>query len=111
MIRATLFLLVSTSASVLATRPFLDLRTDSQNKAGYDASAYFKFPHEIRRVAIIGAGAGGLQQASALINQGFEVRLFERKPTPGGVWTYSEKKPIQASFPYVPSSLNIYPPR
>lgn len=60
---------------------------------------YFEFPNEIKRVAVIGAGAAGVQHAAALVDHGFEVRLFERRPSPGGVWVYSPKKPLPAAFP------------
>lgn len=109
MIRAIWFLALSTLAVVLATWPILDYGTKAQTEASFDAPTYFRFPHEIRRVAVIGAGAAGLQQASALIDQGFKVRLFERKPTPGGVWTYSTKTPVRAPFPYVSSGLKACP--
>ena len=63
------------------------------------SSDTFNFSHPIRRVAVIGAGPSGLQAASALIEQGFEVRLFERTKNPGGNWHYNEAAPIPANFP------------
>lgn len=52
---------------------------------------YTSFKHEIRRVAVIGAGPSGLQAAAALIEHGKEVRLFERARAPGGNWNSSPK--------------------
>jgi Predicted flavoprotein involved in K+ transport len=40
----------------------------------------------IRRVAIIGAGASGLATARALLAQGLDCTLFERRSALGGVW-------------------------
>lgn len=68
-------------------------------------SPYYELNTKIERVAVIGAGPSGLLHASALIENGFEVRLFDRAPNPGGNWYYSEKPPIPASFPYAPQYL------
>lgn len=68
------------------------------NIASHDSSSY-EFEHKIERVAVIGAGATGLQHAAALLEHGFEVRLFERAPRPGGQWLYTDKTPVPASFP------------
>ncbi|KAF8312913.1 FAD/NAD(P)-binding domain-containing protein [Clavulina sp. PMI_390] len=66
----------------------------------HHASPFHHFSEDIRRVAVIGAGASGLQAAAALIDQGFEVRLFERTPGSGGNWQYSDNEvPIPASYP------------
>jgi dimethylaniline monooxygenase (N-oxide forming) len=40
-----------------------------------------------RRVAVIGAGPGGLATARWLLSQGFEPTLFEQAQTLGGQWT------------------------
>ncbi|KAF8310291.1 FAD/NAD(P)-binding domain-containing protein [Clavulina sp. PMI_390] len=58
---------------------------------------YYKFPHDIKRVAVIGAGPSGLQAASALLDEGLEVRLFERQDQPGGNWYYQDAQPIELS--------------
>ena len=42
---------------------------------------------EGEKVAIIGAGPGGLVAARWLISQGFEPTLFEQQSTLGGQWT------------------------
>lgn len=62
---------------------------------------HYIFQHPIKRVAVIGAGPSGLQHAATLLEHGFEVRMFERAPMPGGLWFYTDLTPVPASFPYV----------
>ncbi len=45
-----------------------------------------------KTVAIIGAGASGLVTAKALIQDGFDVTIFDRENHLGGIWS-----PDQAS--------------
>ena len=66
---------------------------------------YYELSDTIERVAVIGAGPAGLQQTAALLDAGFQVRMFERAPRPGGQWQYTDKTPISAPFPYVALSL------
>ncbi|KAJ3806662.1 hypothetical protein EV368DRAFT_27736, partial [Lentinula lateritia] len=71
-----------------------------------------KFKWPIHRVAIIGAGAGGLiayDQFSRLNN--FHVRLFERDSMPGGNWHYTanETSP-NAPVPNFPTSKADFEP-
>lgn len=66
-----------------------------------DSTPYYKLNTKIERVAVIGAGPNGLLHASTLIENGFQVRLFERAPNPGGNWLYTDKTPIRTPFPYV----------
>ncbi|MDD3180796.1 MAG: NAD(P)-dependent oxidoreductase [Opitutaceae bacterium] len=40
------------------------------------------------RVAIVGAGPGGLVCASELVKQGYAVTVFDSRPTPGGLLVY-----------------------
>lgn len=40
-----------------------------------------------RSVAIIGAGASGLVAAKVLLEDGFNVTLFERQGQLGGIWS------------------------
>lgn len=70
-------------------------------KPALDKSDYYQFPKPIRRVAVIGAGASGLQAAAALLEEGLEVRLFERQNQPSGNWYYRDEVPVKASFPCV----------
>lgn len=44
---------------------------------------------EERRVCIIGAGVSGLVTAKVLKRDGFDVTVFEKEPTIGGVWAPS----------------------
>lgn len=62
---------------------------------------FYEFPNEIKRVAVIGGGPNGLVYTSTLLEHGFEVRMFEKAPEPGGNWFYTPTKPVHASFPYV----------
>lgn len=62
---------------------------------------WYQLPHKVEKVAVIGAGPSGLLHAATLLEAGFEVRMFERAPKPGGQWFYTEKIPVQAPFPCV----------
>lgn len=64
-----------------------------------ESNRYFTFHKPVKRVAVIGGGASGLLHASTLLRYGFEVRLFERAPNPGGQWLYTDQVPVHASFP------------
>lgn len=64
-----------------------------------DGSQWTIFPHPITRVAVIGAGPAGLQAAAHLLNANLTVRLFERAPSPGGNWFYTEDIPTRESYP------------
>lgn len=37
-------------------------------------------------VGILGAGGAGLISAHTLLQDGFDVQILTRDPTPGGVW-------------------------
>jgi len=45
-------------------------------------------PKNGHRVAIVGAGPAGLSCAEQLLQKGYEVTLFDTKPSPGGLLTY-----------------------
>lgn len=99
-------LVLSVSCTVLAEQltPGGGPNKSQPNDPAHRPDEHFKFSHLIKKVAVIGAGTGGVQHAAALVEHGFDVRLFERKPTPGGVWSYSERKPLPAAFPCASSS-------
>src|SRR5213593_1581679 len=46
-----------------------------------------------RRVCVIGAGISGLVTAKVLAGDGFDVVVFEKGPTLGGVWAASRTYP------------------
>jgi len=87
-----LLLLAAYSAALVAATPQVIFQTTT-------ISPYTKFSHPIHRVAVIGAGPSGLQSAAVLREHGFEVRLFDRAPHPGGNWYYTPLKPVPAAFP------------
>ncbi|KAJ7474925.1 FAD/NAD-P-binding domain-containing protein [Mycena latifolia] len=62
-------------------------------------SPWTTFPNPIKRVAVIGAGPSGLQAAAHLIAANFTIRLFERAPSPGGNWFYTEETPAREAYP------------
>ncbi|KAJ7485655.1 hypothetical protein FB451DRAFT_1392386 [Mycena latifolia] len=64
-------------------------------------SPWTTFPHPISRIAVIGAGPAGLQAAAHLIAANLTVRLFERAPSPGGNWFYTEDTPARETYPRV----------
>lgn len=86
-------LLLAWTTSVLANQP-----EQAGDTIPPDSDSY-KFSQQVQRVAVIGAGATGLLQASILLEHGFSVRLFERAKQPGGTWLYNDKPPVAASFP------------
>lgn len=55
--------------------------------------------HSIRKVAVIGAGSGGLIAANVLKEEGFHVTIFEKEPNVGGVWKYKEPNQGSSSTP------------
>ncbi|KAI3336589.1 FAD/NAD(P)-binding domain-containing protein [Xylariaceae sp. AK1471] len=54
---------------------------------------------QIKNVAVIGAGISGVVSAAHLIKEGFEVTVFERTGTIGGVWYYDERVDRDPPFP------------
>ncbi|KAF8309279.1 FAD/NAD(P)-binding domain-containing protein [Clavulina sp. PMI_390] len=74
------------------------------------ADGFYHLPHQVRRVAVIGGGPAGLQFTATLLDHGFEVRMFERAPQPGGNWYYTEQLPIAPSFPNRPIEEMAYVP-
>lgn len=47
----------------------------------------------IKKVCVIGAGVSGLVGAKTFLEEGFEVTVFEKKPSLGGVWEKSSSYP------------------
>ncbi|KAJ3796860.1 hypothetical protein GGU11DRAFT_111910 [Lentinula aff. detonsa] len=74
--------------------PFTSTNDDQQKPSN---SYQFKWP--IRKIAIIGAGAGGLVTYREFARMGYEVRIFERDSVPGGNWHYTDEVPLNAPVP------------
>jgi cation diffusion facilitator CzcD-associated flavoprotein CzcO len=63
-----------------------------------------------RRVCVIGAGIAGLVTAKVLRNDGFDVLVFERLPTIGGVWAPSRTYPgLRANNPRETYAFSDFP--
>ncbi|KAF9269770.1 FAD/NAD(P)-binding domain-containing protein [Marasmius fiardii PR-910] len=73
-------------------------------------SESYQFQWPIRKVAIIGAGVGGLVSYREFLHAGYAVTLFERDEQAGGVWHYTEEIPLNAPVPNaVPASADYTP--
>jgi len=51
-----------------------------------------------KKVAVIGAGAAGLVSAAILLQNGFEVTVYEKSCNVGGVWNYAESNAMYESL-------------
>lgn len=85
-------------AALTARASQLPLSSHSEPQGYHSRDQYYELPHDVKHVAVIGAGPNGLLQTAKLLEYGFHVRMFEKAPQPGGVWLYSEKTAIPASF-------------
>ncbi|KAG6013751.1 hypothetical protein E4U54_006370 [Claviceps lovelessii] len=65
----------------------------------------------VRRIAVIGAGPGGLAAAKYLKAQGTydQVAVFEQQAEVGGVWNYDSVSVVPAPNP-IPQTSPFYPP-
>ncbi|HEV3171874.1 MAG TPA: NAD(P)/FAD-dependent oxidoreductase [Actinocrinis sp.] len=62
------------------------------------------------RIAIIGAGVAGLVTAKVLTQAGHEVRIFEKAPDVGGVWSRTRRYPgLTTQSPKAQYSLSDFP--
>ncbi|KAG7095274.1 hypothetical protein E1B28_006047 [Marasmius oreades] len=76
----------------------------------FSDSESYQFQRPIHRVAIIGAGVGGLISYREFLRAGYEVTLYERDEQPGGVWHYTEEVPLNAPVPNaIPASADYTP--
>ncbi|KAG1467533.1 hypothetical protein G6F56_004366 [Rhizopus delemar] len=65
----------------------------------YTPNPQYEFKKAIKKVAIIGAGPAGLPTARHLLEEGLQVKIFERNAASGGTWIFNEDKPINPEFP------------
>ncbi|KAJ7442530.1 FAD/NAD-P-binding domain-containing protein [Mycena galericulata] len=104
--RSILFLLAT---ALSATADWQQIPLSSETSSRHE----HVFHHPIKRVAVIGAGPAGLQAAAKLIEHNFTVRLFDRAPSPGGNWFYTDETPLREAYPdkltnetaYIPGDL------
>jgi glycine/D-amino acid oxidase-like deaminating enzyme len=62
------------------------------------------------RVAIIGAGVAGLATAKVLTQAGHDVRIYDKAPDVGGVWSRTRRYPgVTTQSPKAQYSLSDYP--
>ncbi len=70
----------------------------------------YEFQGAARRVCVIGAGIAGLVTARVLSEDGFDVLVFERLPTIGGVWAASRTYPgLRANNPRETYAFSDFP--
>ena len=62
------------------------------------------------RIAIIGAGVAGLVTAKVLLQAGHDVRVFDKTPDVGGVWSRTRRYPgLTTQSPKAQYSLSDFP--
>ncbi|ORE05406.1 FAD/NAD(P)-binding domain-containing protein [Rhizopus microsporus var. microsporus] len=69
------------------------------NTSLLNVSSRYEFGQKIRKVAVIGAGPAGLPTAKLLLDEGLQVKIFERNTASGGTWIFHEEKPLNPEFP------------
>ncbi|KAF9874795.1 dimethylaniline monooxygenase 2 [Colletotrichum karsti] len=60
------------------------------------------------KVAVIGAGPGGLSALKELREVGFDVTLFERRSDVGGLWTFSDDPSLTSAMPWTKSQISKF---
>ena len=51
-----------------------------------------------RRIAVIGAGAGGLSAARHLLQSGHDVTVYEKGSFVGGLWVYDNDNGLSVAY-------------
>ncbi|PPQ92470.1 hypothetical protein CVT25_009735 [Psilocybe cyanescens] len=93
---SSIVLLVVAAAPVIAG--YADSQTAFSSESG-GSSDYYQFKYPIKRVAIIGAGVGGLISYRELTQAGYDVHVYERDDSPGGNWHYTDEIPVDTAIP------------
>ncbi|KAJ2915831.1 hypothetical protein MD484_g4602, partial [Candolleomyces efflorescens] len=70
----------------------------------------YRFKWPVKRVAVIGAGVGGLITYRELTENGYEVDIYERDHVPGGNWHYTDETPLDAPIPNAPIAVGDFVP-
>ncbi|KAH8108051.1 hypothetical protein BXZ70DRAFT_903434 [Cristinia sonorae] len=94
-------------ALAFTQKPF---STSGYSSVQHQDQDFYQFKHPIRKVAVIGAGVGGLISYRELTQTGFEVHLFERDDSPSGNWHYTDEVPVDAPIPNSDISVGDYEP-
>ncbi|KAH9942804.1 hypothetical protein B0H21DRAFT_513589 [Amylocystis lapponica] len=74
------------------------------------AESVYKLKWPVNKVAIVGAGPGGMLAYREFTKAGFQVHMFERDDVPGGNWHYTEETPVDAPIPNADVSVGDYTP-
>ncbi|KAJ3574592.1 hypothetical protein NP233_g1659 [Leucocoprinus birnbaumii] len=104
-----LLLAVRTLEGVSATQTAFFYSLDG----GHDVSRLprtYELEWPVKRVAIIGAGVGGLNAYRELKRDGFDVHVFERDYLPGGTWHFTEETPFYEPAPNAPIATADFTP-
>ncbi|KAF8993639.1 hypothetical protein BDQ17DRAFT_1401601 [Cyathus striatus] len=75
-----------------------------------DGGQTYEFKWPIRKVAVIGAGPGGLIAYRELTQFNFTVHLIERDTTPGGNWHYTDEVPLYTPIPSADIAIGDFEP-
>jgi NADPH-dependent glutamate synthase beta subunit-like oxidoreductase len=59
-------------------------------------------------VAVIGAGPQGLVTAKNLLEEGFQAKIFEARPSIGGLWQHREDAKWTSVFPSTLGNVSKY---
>ncbi|KAH8885398.1 flavin-containing monooxygenase 9 [Thozetella sp. PMI_491] len=63
---------------------------------------------EKARVAIIGGGPTGLSMLKVFRRDGFDATLYERRPTVGGLWAYSDNPAYTTALPITRANISKF---
>ncbi|KAF5346471.1 hypothetical protein D9756_010063 [Leucocoprinus leucothites] len=104
-------------SSVLLLAAILPVALSSQSTFRYPLDSEvnlsykgYEFGWPVKRVAVIGAGVGGIIAYRELKQDGFDVHIFERDSLPGGVWHYTEEAPLSPPIPNAPIAVADFEP-
>ncbi|KAF8896754.1 hypothetical protein CPB84DRAFT_1848115 [Gymnopilus junonius] len=94
-----------TGFAFLVLSPLAQAAYTDQTPLAYASSStdgpsdYYQFKWPIKKVAIIGAGVGGLIAYRELTQAGYDVHIYERDNQAGGNWHYTDEVNVDAPIP------------